>query len=135
MIPLAAPGRILLDFEKASISSFKTAFPHADILGCYFYLTHSIIQIVNEIGMKMDYECNDNLRTAVLCLPAFAMVQPIDVIDFFRTLADIMPDHDNMAELLSYFEHTYIRGRRKPGLCEHYGPALFPIQSWNHYDI
>ena len=73
------------------------------------------------------------LRMAVRCLPALAMVPSADVTDAFLTLADNMPDHDKMPELLSYFEHTYIRGRRRPGRGEHYGPAIFPIERWNHF--
>ena len=56
----------------------------------------------------MDYECNDNLGKAVRCLLTLTMVPPIDVIDAFLTLAGSMPDHDNMAELLFYFEDTYV---------------------------
>ena len=62
------------------------------------------------------------------------MVPSADVTDAFLTLADSMPDHDKMPELLSYFEHTYIRGRRRPGRGERYGPAIFPIEGWNHFE-
>lgn len=56
MNPLAAPARILLHFESAAISAFRTAFPNATVTGCYFYLTPSAIRKLNEIGMKVDYE-------------------------------------------------------------------------------
>jgi len=39
-----------------------------------------------------------------------------------------------MPELLSYFEHTYVRGRRRPGRAENYGSAIFPIDTWNHFE-
>ena len=38
-----------------------------------------------------------------------------------------------MPELLSYFEHTYVRGRRRAGRGQNFGPALFPIKLWNHH--
>jgi len=44
-----------------------------------------------------------------------------------------MPEHEKMPELVSYFEHTYIRGRRLRGRGPHYGPAIFPIPLWNQY--
>jgi hypothetical protein len=42
-----------------------------------------------------------------------------------------MPAKEHMHELLSYFEHTYVRGRRLRGRGENYAPALFPVESWN----
>ena len=44
-----------------------------------------------------------------------------------------MPEHDKMNELLSFFEHTYIRGRRARGRGQGYGAALFPVETWNQH--
>jgi len=74
MIPLAAPERILLDFEIAATNAFRSAFPNATVTGCYFHLTQSVMLKVNKTGMKEDYEKNDRLRLAIHCLPALAMV-------------------------------------------------------------
>ena len=68
MISLANPDKILLDFESAAINEFTAAYPDARILGCYFYLTQS----------------DDNLRIAVRCLSALAMVPSTDVAETFR---------------------------------------------------
>jgi len=89
---------------------------------------------VNEIGIKGDYESDDNLKIAVRCLPALAMVPSSDVVDAFLVLADNMPNNDQMPELLSYFEHTYVRGRRRPGLAENYASVIFPTDTWNHFE-
>ena len=56
---------------------------NARILGCYFHLTKSILRKVNKIGMKSDYESDDNLRIAVRCLSAIAMVPLIEVAEAF----------------------------------------------------
>jgi len=45
-----------------------------------------------------------------------------------------MPGHEKMPELLAYFEYTYIRDRRRPGRSERYGPAIFPVERWNHFE-
>ena len=134
LIPLANPEKILLDFEKAAINAFTAAYPNTRILGCYFHLTQSILRKVSDIGMKSDYESDDNLRIAVRCLPALAMVPSTDVAEAFWILADYMPEHEKMPELLTYFEHTYIRGRRRPGRNECYRSAIYPIETWNHFD-
>ena len=110
MIPLANTEKTLLDFESAAINAFTAAYPNARILGCYFHLMQSILRKVNEISMKSDYKSDDNLQTAVCCLLALAMVLSTDIAEAFWILADYMPEHENMLELLAYFEHSYIRG-------------------------
>jgi hypothetical protein len=45
-----------------------------------------------------------------------------------------MPVVERMDELLSYFEHTYVRGRRRPGRGVNYGPPLFAIATWTKRD-
>ena len=84
MIPTAAPEPIglLLDFENSAVRAFHTASPTATV-SCYFHFTQSVIRKVNEIGMKSDYESNDESRTAVRCLPALAMVPSSDVAESF----------------------------------------------------
>ena len=57
----------LLDFDSAAINAFREAYPNAKILTCYFLLTKNILKKVNEIGIKLDYESDDNLRFAVRC--------------------------------------------------------------------
>jgi len=36
-------------------------------------------------------------------------------------------------EVTTYFEHTYTRGRRRRGSSATYGPALFPVKTWNQH--
>ena len=108
MIPLANSEKILLDFGSAASIAFTAAYPNARILGCYFHLKQSILRKVNKIGMKSDSESDDNLRIAVRCLPVLVMVPSTVVVEAFWVLADYMSEHEKMAELLAYFEHTYI---------------------------
>ena len=83
--------------------------------------------------MKVDYQNDDALRACVRCLPALAFVPPCDVLEAFELLAESMVPHEHMNELLSFFEHTYVRGRRLRGRRETYGPALFNIILWNQH--
>ena len=99
------------------------------MLGCYFHLTQSILRRVNEIGLKSDYKSDDNLRIAVCCLPALAMMLSTDVAEAFWILADYMPKLEKMPEPLAYFEHTCIRGRRRPGRNECCPSTLYPIET------
>lgn len=131
LIPRADPSVILVDFERAPMTAFRDAYPDARVTGCYFHLFQSVIRKVNELGMKTDYETDDHLRGCVRCLPALSHLPAEDVLDSFLLLCEEMPHHERMPELLSYFEHTYIRGRRLPGRLENYREAIFPIDTWN----
>ena len=133
LIPSAAPSVILTDFETAAMSSFAQSYPAARITGCYFHLCQAVLRKVNELGMKADYEANDDMRVMVRCLPALSHVPVDSVEEAFDLLADAMPQHERMNELVSYFEHTYIRGRRQRGRVANYGPPLFDIASWNQH--
>jgi len=134
LIPNATPRRILIDFEVAAINSFRDAYPQADVTGCYFHLCQSVIRKVNEVGLKSEYESDNVICGFVKFLAALSHVPPDDVVSAFQTLAADMPANEKLQDVVIYFEHTYIRGRRRPGKGEHYGPAVFPIQLWNQFD-
>jgi hypothetical protein len=134
LVPLAAPRKILVDFERAAMNAFSSAFPDATVTGCYFHLCQSVIRKVNEIGLKVEYETNNEVRGFVRCLPALAFVPADDVVEGFDLLCDSMPQNvDHLDELTSFFEHTYVRGRRLRGRALGYGPSTFPIELWNQH--
>ena len=58
--------------------------------------------------MKRGYETDRELHITLCCLPALAMVPVEDVTEAFDILADNMPQHEKMPEMLSYFEHMYV---------------------------
>jgi len=131
LIPNAAPGTILVDFERAAMDAFATAFPEAHISGCYFHLCQSLIRKVQEVGMKSAYESDSAICSMIRCLPALAFVPLADIEVCFEALCDAMPPHEHMDEILSYFEHTYVRGRRARGRGQHFNPPLFSPELWN----
>ena len=58
---------------------------------------------------------------------------PEQVSQAFELLVETMlEDVDHLDELTTYFEHTYIRGRRLRGR-DRYGPALYPMDIWNQH--
>lgn len=133
LTPLAAPKTILVDFERAAMNSFRAMFPSAAVSGCYFHLSQSLIRKVMEVGLKTRYENDNSVREYIRCLSALAFVPPEDVVEAFELLVDTMPDADHVDEVTTFFEHTYIRGRRQRGRGEVYGPALFPMETWNKH--
>ena len=53
----AQPSRIL-DFERAAVNAFTSAFPESLINGCYFHHCQAFFRKVNELGFKKVYENN-----------------------------------------------------------------------------
>ena len=88
---------------------------------------------VNKIGMKEDYDKNDSLRFVIRCIPTLAIVLSYNITGTFLMLADNMPGREKMPELQVYFEHTYIRGRRRLGRSGRHGSEIFPAERWNHF--
>src|SRR5919106_3462858 len=117
----------------AAMQSFALAYPNATVSGCYFHLCQSVNRKVSEIGLKSEYDADNEIREFVRCMPALAHVPIDDVAEAFDLLIETAPRHEKMDELVSYFEHTYIRGRRLCGHTEQYGPAVYLIASWNKH--
>jgi len=113
MTPLAAPEKILLDFESAAVNAFRSAFPNATVAGCYFHLTQSVIRKVNQSVMKEDCEKNDSLRLAIRYLPALAMFPSSDVAEVFLILADNMPTHEKMQEFYRILNRSRSKDRAR----------------------
>jgi len=84
LIPTAALSSILVDFEKAAMTTFSAAYTTATLRGCYFLLCQSVMRKVSEIGLKAEYENNEDARTFIRCLPALAVVPPQDVSEAFN---------------------------------------------------
>jgi len=114
--------------------SFAEMYPTARVTGCCFHLNQAILRKVNQVGMKTSYEIDDEIRGMVRCLQALAHVPVDSVEEAFELLADAMPQHDHIHELVSYFEHAFIRGRCQRGRGNNYGPALYPIDTWNQFE-
>lgn len=129
-----APKTVLVDFERAAMNSFNETFPNTTVTGCYFHLCQSVLRKVSEVGLKQQYENDDDVRGNVRCLAALAFVPPDDVTEAFELLVESMPqDIEHLDELVTFFEHTYVRGRRMRGRGETYNAALFPIPIWNQH--
>jgi len=89
---------------------------------------------VNEIGLKLTYKTRDDVRDFVRSLSALSHVPINDVPEAFNILIKSYPQVDHIDELVTYFEHTYIRGRRMRGRGDNFRQALLPVEVWNCYD-
>ena len=119
----AQPSRILLDFERAAVNAFTSAFPESSIKGCYFHLCQAFLRKINELGLKNAYENNCELSLALRLIPALSFV-PTDLVEqsFESVIEEI--EHvvdrldleqslsDKIDELASYFQRSYIKGEK-----------------------
>lgn len=99
------------------MNAFGTAYPNAAVSGCYFHLCQSIQRKVNEVGLKVMYESNNEVRIVIRCLSALAYVPSGDVVEAFDLLSENKPGNDEdtsakIDETLTFFEHTYARDLR-----------------------
>lgn len=123
------PEIILVDFEKACMTAAQTAFPAAQVKGCYFHLSQSLLRKISAVGLRNVY--NDHhqipMRLKLKSLAALAFVPLDDVGRLFDELASEFPDEDKYNDLITYFASTYISGYagRDP---------IFPVRMWNHYE-
>ena len=121
------PVTVVSDFELAAISAFKESFPDATMTGCFFHLTQAIWRNTQERELAGIYRENENVRFFVKALGALAFVPSQDVADAFDDLQDDDDFPEELSDLYSYFEATYIgrrlrRGRRAP---------RYPVKFWN----
>ena len=122
MVPTANPLKVLTDFELAAINAFREEFPEAELSGCYFHLSQSIVRKVGELGLKNQFENDQNLNVLVKSLAALSFVPIEDVNEVFARLAEQFPQNEACEDLLAYFEANYrIRNPR------------FPPTFWNHF--
>ena len=108
LLPYANPEVILADFENAAQNAFRLAYPNANIKGCLFHLSQSVLRKVGHLGLKVQFESNPDFNMAVKSLSALSFFPENDVLERFLDLVDLFLDLDRVEELITYFEVTYL---------------------------
>ena len=83
------------------------------------------------LGPKYRFKTLDNLF--IRCLSAISHVNVTDVPEVFDLLVQDAPEQDHLDEVITYFEHDYIRGTRRAGRGNHYGEPVFKHKVWNQH--
>lgn len=108
--------------------SFTEKFPNAKTATCLFHMTKSIFKKICDLGLRQRYQEDDDFNLHIRCFSALAFLPIDDVIDGFLELID---EVDLPAELVSYFEATYIGEERGRGGYRRRLVPNFAIPSWN----
>ena len=123
--PLLNPLRIMVDSEKAASNALEENFISV-ITGCFFHLSQNIFRHVQEQGLAVRYQEDNDFAISIKMLASLAFVPEIDVLDSFIILMQQFPE--GAIEIAKYFEKIYI-GKVLPDLTRRV--PLFPIRIWN----
>ena len=109
LVPNDTPDIILPDFEVAVRNAFRDAFPNADVDGCFFHLTQSVVRKVAGLGLKYRYETDIQFAMLVKCLSCLSFV-PLGEVEFrFNELVRLFPADNDVQNLFLYFEDHILR--------------------------
>ena len=89
--PLLNPLTIMVDFEKAAINALEENFISV-ITGCFFHLSQNIFRRVQEHGLAVRYQEDNDFAISIKMLASLAFVPEIDVIDCFIIVMQQFPE-------------------------------------------
>ncbi|XP_040072998.1 uncharacterized protein LOC115309874 [Ixodes scapularis] len=137
---LPDPSVIVNDYEMAAVRAVREVFgPDFASSGCFFHLCQSTHRKVRELGLINKYRSDDAFRKACGVLDGLAFVPPDLLPSLLQQIRDMAPN--DMAEILAYFDSTYVRGTfrtasragadgRLTTTVRRRGPE-FPPELWN----
>ena len=129
LVPTANPLKIFTDFELAVINAFREGFPEAELSGCYFHLSQSIVREVGELGHKNQFQNDQNFNLLVKSLAALSFV-PIKMSMRFSHDWRAVPQDEACEDLLAYFEANYIRGQQIGNRIRNPTIPSYPLESF-----
>lgn len=133
MAIVIAPEHVLTDFEQAAINAFRTVFPAAVLHGCLFHFTQSIWRNTVSRGLRGVYLDRENpeRRRQIQQFFGLPFLPLEDLEEVFDSLVEEIED-ENILDLATYIEQTYIRGFPARGRRAA-RPPLYPPPYWNVY--
>ena len=138
--PNLNPRFCILDFELTAKSAIISAFPHIEFRGCFFHLSQSIRRKIQDLGLRVTYTDDEDIRLYCRMNASLALFPPEKITGHFEELQKDMSERDmdqRLGELYDYFEDNYIgrlrRGSRR-GANPTRAPPRFVLEFWSVYD-
>ncbi|CAF1126652.1 unnamed protein product, partial [Brachionus calyciflorus] len=100
------PKYIMTDFELAAINSFKSIYPGIQSKGCLFHFYKSLMKKISDLGLKAEYEKNEELTQCFKLIFCLALITINSIDDQFEKLIGSMPDNDNVNKFMDYLVKT-----------------------------
>ena len=113
------------------VNAFSTAFPAAQITGCYFHICQSVLRKINEVGLKKAYTATPELALVLKMVPATPFLPVEQVEDGFNLVREEVGDillrlksdneiSEKIERFACYFQKMYLRGTNR-------GSPLLPM--------
>ena len=105
------PQFIMVDFEKAILSSIKLNFVGVHICGCFFHFSQIVWRNIQSIGMTKLYKENNKIQLNVKMIVGLAFVPDEKVKDYFCLLLDYFLNSNAdecVVSLMFWFEKTFL---------------------------
>lgn len=121
---------IMSNFELAFLNAAQICFPNSKIKGCLFHYTQSIWRQTVIKGLKRQYSEVPEVRNTVQGLLALPFIPVEEIEEVFEQIVSSMGEtefEEQLEDLISYVERTYIRGRR--------GNPRFAPKSWSCFEL
>ena len=111
---------IITDFEDAFRRAVTAEFGrHINHQGCFYHLTQASWRKIQQLGLVPLYNNDDDFRLFCGMMEGLAFLPVPDLTNGIPLLRILCPgDPQEAAELLDYFDSTYISGRLRQ-----YNPA------------
>ena len=125
------PTDILFDFEQAALNGARHVFPGINVKGCFFHLSKNIWNKIQQNGLAVLYETDDEFSLLMRMISALSFVPEVDIPQAFYDLEmEIRNNYNNpgIDVVLDYFEDTYI-GRQRRGRPR--AAPMFSMDVWN----
>ena len=131
----------MTDFDDAVLRAVTTVFGrHINHQGCFYNLTQASWRKIQQLGLVPLYN-DDDFRLFCDMMDGLAFFPVPDLTNGIRLLRTLCPDDPpEAAELIEYFDSTYISGRlrqQNPAqnkavrLVSRRIPPMFPPAIWN----
>ena len=121
---------ISIDFEQGMIKAVKMHFPNVKITGCHFHFTSAIHNKLVEIGLKTNYDYDEEFRKWTQTFMAFPFLKLSDIDECWAGLLENLPlmngnndDLNKLTQFVNYLRDTWVKS-----------PASFPRSIWNFND-
>ena len=144
-LPCQQPTFQCPDFEDAVLRAVTAVFGrHINHQGCFYHLTQASWRQIQQLGLVPLYKNDDDFRVFCGMMDGLAFLPVPDLTNGIHLLRTLCPDDPpEAAELLDYFDSTYISGRlrqqnpaqnRAVRLVLRRSPPMFPPAIWNVHD-
>ena len=112
-LPCQQPTFQYPDFEDVVLRAVTAVFDrHINLQGCFYHLTQASWRLIQQLGLVPLYKNDDDLRVFCGMMDGLAFLPVPDLTNGIHLLRTLCPDDPpEAAELLDYFDSTYISGR------------------------